>query len=644
MSVDYSLLSTSDLKAFKDGDYDKMSLAGLKYVKNPDSLHQDMAVSLGDPTMPTNIMPAYQKKSAEKSMNFIAEQIPWLAAPELKLIKAAASPFLKIPINAALTSGVYSGADTAIHGGNLHNVLDSSLVGALAGAGVGSVGSAIAKGYNAAKNVPTRAKNYFLDKAASSQRPLEQQSSEYMEDLSHPHIQSIPASLGAISGSPELQNIEKYVNVFGNAKKNNALNNNIQKAYNDYAQNTFDTLSGGTNPQNIRAKLDSMVAKNANKHRADSANLYESALQKHRKNYNIEAKNLLNHLSNPIVLDALNRKVVGNVGSSIALMVNSFEAEKNKITNFLARNKNAEQAAEELRNLTNTNTKKTKYFSNPRKLHELQSKLGKLERTARNSRDYMKAHEYKVARNAALDDLYNGTSPEFQNAYNFAKNHYRKNVVPYDEIKAIRDVARSNKDESANLSNVLIKNQSGSEKKVLNDLGQQGRNLVVADKLNSIKNLNKLGAGGKYSVNSEKLINELQNFPAHSANTFLSPDIQQKIITLNALKNIAKMQKSEPISLKDSVGNWKSLAALYGLAHHPVAGLGSVLGAVMGAKKINNILRSPEIKRAYLSGEKIPLKKFNGPNNALSYLLSGRPTAISSSYINQALGDSPNGN
>ena len=620
MSVDYSLLSTSDLKAFKNGDYDKMSLAGLKYLKNPDSLHQDMAVSLGDPTMPTNIMPEYQRKSAEKSMDFIAEQIPWLAAPELKLINAAASPFLRIPINAALTSGVYSGADTAIHGGNLHNVLDSSLVGALAGAGVGGVGSAIAKGYNAAKNVPTRAKNYLLDKAASSQRPLEQQSPEYMEDLSNPYIQSIPSSLGAISGSPELKNIEKYVNVFGNAKKNNALNNDIQKAYNDYAQNTFDTLSGGTNPQNIRAKLDSMVAKNATKHRADSANLYESALQNHDKNYDVEAKNLLNHLDNPIVSDALNRKVVGNVEGSITHPVFGTN------TNFV------------------TNTKKTRYFSNPRKLHELQSKLGKLERTARNSRDGIKAHEYKVARNAALDDLYNGTSPEFQNAYNFAKNHYRENVVPYDDIKAIQDVARSNKDESANLSNVLIKNQSRSEKKVLNDLGQQGRNLVVADKLNSIKNLNKLGAGGKYNVNSEKLIDELQNFPAHSANTFLSPNIQQKIITLNALKNIAKMQKSEPISLKDSVGNWKSLAALYGLAHHPVAGLGSVLGAVMGAKKINNILRSPEIKRAYLSGEKIPLKKFNGPTNALSYLLSGRPTAIPSSYINQALGGSPNGN
>ena len=43
---------------------------------------------------------------------------------------------------------------------------------------------------------------------------------------------------------------------------------------------------------------------------------------------------------------------IGLMRNAEALIVNSFEIEKNKITNSLARNKNAEQAAEELRNLT----------------------------------------------------------------------------------------------------------------------------------------------------------------------------------------------------------------------------------------------------------------------------------------------------
>ena len=148
----------------------------------------------------------------------------------------------------------------------------------------------------------------------------------------------------------------------------------------------------------------------------------------------------------------------------------------------------------------------------------------------------------------------------------------------------------------------------------------------------------------KTAASSDKLLDELQNFSPHSINTFFSPRIQDKFQTLNALRNISKAQKSEPITLKDTLGNWKLLVTAYGLIHHPMLGLATASGTIAGARKLNNILRSNEMKHAYITGNKLSSPTYPGPSQSLAYLLSGRPTIHAASSIGQQLGGHPNGN
>ena len=538
-------------------------------------------------------------KAADIIMNLLGMKAP-------KMVSNAAS--------AATTAGGYSALGELLSGNNSQNSTQNSpLVDALTSAGKGSeLGGGLSLGMDALAKVlhiPQYARSAFANlmiKKASQdpELPRYMADSEYRNNLADPAVISQPSSLGEFTGSPKVKKLEGAIDTLGAKNASKLANKTVNDAYEDYAQNLFDELSNGAGPADLNKRLSQAVSNNETAHNSMANDMYNDA-------FNIANNTGVKVMPNEMLKYQNMPEIAGLLKKEAAPQLPAIYDQQGNVIN-----------AQPQQGFTPIDAQMA---------HRVKSELSQKANDAYAGKGVnFSARDYKNAANALRADMENSANKDFNDAYGAANDYFAKNVAPYRRIKAIRDAAQGNTEQSLTLPRQLMKGETPEALKVLADLTPSQRGLVLAAHLNSLKNLNPVKQGGRHMLNADKFHNELANVPAQTRSALFPHDTGEKFKLLTAMKELKDNQVKEPLSLKDVVLNLKFLGTLLALVHNAPLGVAGLVSLMTGSRNLNKILREPEIRQALLNNEKIIPAQNDSINNQLRYLGSGRPAAVAS--------------
>jgi hypothetical protein len=536
-------------------------------------------------------------RAADIIMNLLGMKAP-------KMVSNAAS--------AATTAGGYSALGELLSGNNSQSSTQNSpLVDALTNAGKGAeLGGGLSLGMDALAKVlhiPQYARSAFanlmLKKASQDpELPRYMADSEYRNNLANPTVISQPSSLGEFTGSPKVKKFEGAIDTLGAKNASKLANKTVNNAYEDYAQNLFDELSNGASPADLNKRLSQAVSNNETAHNSMANDMYNDA-------FNIANNTGMKVMPNEMLKYQNMPEIAGLLKKETAPQLPAIYDQKGNIIN----------------------QKPQQGFTpiDAQMAHRVKSELSQKAHDAYAGKGVnFSARDYKNAANALRADMENSANKDFNDAYGAANNYFAQNVAPYRKIKAIRDAAQGNTEQSLTLPRQLMKGETPEALKVLADLTPSQRGLVLAAHLNSLKNLNPVKQGGRHMLNADKFHNELANVPAQTRSALFPHDTGEKFKLLTAMKDLKDNQVKEPFDTKHVIGNVKALAALWSLLKHPALGVGGIVGLRAVAKGLNKVMRSPEVRQGLLNNEKITPAQNDSINTQLRYLGSGRPAAV----------------
>lgn len=197
--------------------------------------------------------------------------------------------------------------------------------------------------------------------------------------------------------------------------------------------------------------------------------------------------------------------------------------------------------------------------------HSIQSALGKA------SSDFPKEKAaYGKLQNAVLDDIgegYKGVNEDLYNRYLQARKGYKDEYVPYLEPNITKII--DNKKDMTKLPDLLLQSQN---KRVLGDLDEKGKNLVLAHKLEK-------QVAKSNDPEAVKLNTSYNNLRGSVKNNLVSPELANRF---KRLDNILKLYRPEKTTRLGLTG--------YNMISKPASLVGKAL------------LGSPSLRDAYIRG------------------------------------------
>lgn len=376
------------------------------------------------------------------------------------------------------------------------------------------------------------------------------------------------------------------------------------KELENYTNKVRDSFLGKSSDGNIKADLAKGVKSNYDNYRKNASSLYDKAFESAKdQNINIIPNELLEYSDIPEIKELLQSrkdinksKLIDTSGQPLSSIQKPIELEKaHKVRSDLL------QAAR-------------KGYSN------------------KNTTNF-DARMYSDVANALSNDIENSTSGNVHKLYKEANDYYKQNVAPYSSDNTIFKVATGKLDNPSNLSSVLEKRESPGVGAVLEHLTPDQRRLAFLDR---VKSSSKTAPDRKTNTSASRFLGGFEKMDKSAQEGLLGDNDIKKLEALKFLNQIATPSKDLANPPKTGVQNVKytarlpeKLAATYGVAMHPLAGIPLATLLLGGNKKIAQLLRSPQVKDAYLRGEK--LKNVTDKNSIkrllADYLSSGKPIA-----------------
>lgn len=665
MSIDYSKLSTPDLQALKSGDLSKVSTQGLRYIKSqsqnmqPNS-NQAFPVNTGDVMALQNPVTSMAKLSdmltgsdvmgriknaaqgaeqgvadlgqgaynlADRGLHALfpntvplhtvntqvnphpnhpayymaGEMAPTFALPEAKVAELLGKVRSVAPKAAEaykdLKSLPYAGravnfaehlvnpAATGATYGALYNALDNNrsissdlgsggLLGALLGA-VTRTPAAFASSY--ARKL---ANNSDIKRTPEQVSQLLDKNSAY---------KNVP--IGDLLGSTQSSRFYNWLSGFpksGSYKASHAAAQDFEKS----GSQLHDQLLGNYNVGDIKKGLAKSLKDNYKQRTAQASQLYNAAIEHGDKN-NFKLGTPNNFINTPIDWLMADPKLL-----------------------------NKPQIEDVLNGTADLKT-----------AHGVKSYLGKKASAAYMNPDKQEeGFVLKQMHDALNKDMSAAMSPQTKELYNKANAYFAKEVSPYRSDKLVFDAAKGKVDNPQSLSVRLANNETPEIRKVLNDLPEDAKNLVLADRLKNATFENPLGEKETKAI---KLWHGYSKLPEDTKDAVLTPSVRKKFQDLGEMEEItrnSRLRANPPLTgfaLKSLAQHSpEAFAAMLGAIHRPAVAIPASIATVGGMSGLAHLMRSPALKEALIHGSVDSVTPAGSLRRLIAqYLGSGRPVA-----------------